>query len=51
MTEKEGEAATSIQTDIVRCYLNDAVDKVNKAGKKPSTLFLPVMNKGCCYWA
>ena len=33
MNEKDGEAATSIQTDIVRCYLNDAVDKVNKTGK------------------
>ncbi|MBP9098599.1 MAG: acyl-CoA dehydrogenase family protein [Ferruginibacter sp.] len=33
MTEKQGEAAASIQTDMVRCYLNDAVDKVNKAGK------------------
>lgn len=33
MTEKQGEASSSIQTDMVRCYLNDAVDKVNKAGK------------------
>lgn len=33
MSEKDGEAAASLQTDILRCYLNDAVDKVNKAGK------------------
>ncbi|MFZ4056634.1 MAG: acyl-CoA dehydrogenase family protein [Ferruginibacter sp.] len=34
MTDKQGEAATSLQADLMRCYLNDAVDKVNKAGKE-----------------
>ena len=33
MVEKDGEAAAGIQADIMRCYLNDAMDKVNKAGK------------------
>jgi hypothetical protein len=30
----QGEAAVQLQTDMMRCYLNDAVDKVNKAGKE-----------------
>jgi len=34
MVEKEGEAASQIQVDMMRCYLNDALDKVNKAGKE-----------------
>jgi len=33
MVDKNGEAASQIQIDIMRCYLNDALDKVNKAGK------------------
>ena len=33
-SEKQGEAAESIQIDMMRCYLNDAIDKVNKAGKE-----------------
>ena len=33
LTEKNGEAATSIQADIMRTYLYDAADKINKAGK------------------
>jgi alkylation response protein AidB-like acyl-CoA dehydrogenase len=33
MTELEGEAATALQQDIMRIYLYDAADKVNKAGK------------------
>ena len=39
MVDKEGEAAAQIQTDIMRCYLNDAVDKVNKAGKEAINAF------------
>jgi hypothetical protein len=39
LVEKEGEAAAQIQLDIVRCYLNDAVDKVNKAGKDAINAF------------
>lgn len=34
MTDKQGEAAVSIQIDMMRCYINDAVDKLNKAGKE-----------------
>jgi alkylation response protein AidB-like acyl-CoA dehydrogenase len=34
MADKQGEAAVQLQTDMMRCYLNDAVDKVNKAGKE-----------------
>jgi alkylation response protein AidB-like acyl-CoA dehydrogenase len=34
LTEKQGESAAQIQIDIMRCYLNDAIDKVNKAGKE-----------------
>lgn len=33
MVEKDGEAAAGLQADIMRCYLNDALDKVNKSGK------------------
>jgi alkylation response protein AidB-like acyl-CoA dehydrogenase len=33
MTEREGEAATALQQDIMRVYLYDAADKVNKSGK------------------
>ena len=39
MTEKNGAAATTIQTDMMHCYLNDAVDKVNKAGKEAINAF------------
>ncbi|MDB5198424.1 MAG: acyl-CoA dehydrogenase [Chitinophagaceae bacterium] len=34
MTDKNGEAASQIQIDMMRCYLNDATDKVNKFGKE-----------------
>lgn len=34
LTDKQGAAATTLQSDIMHCYLNDAVDKVNKAGKE-----------------
>jgi alkylation response protein AidB-like acyl-CoA dehydrogenase len=33
MTEQKGEAATGIYQDIMRVYLYDAADKVNKSGK------------------
>ena len=39
LTEKSGEAAVSHQTDMMRCYLNDAVDKLNKAGKEALNAF------------
>ena len=33
ITEQKGEAATQLYQDIMRTYLYDAADKVNKAGK------------------
>ena len=33
LVDKQGEAATSLQTDIMRTYLYDAADRINKAGK------------------
>ncbi len=33
LTTQKGEAATSIQADIVRTYIYDAADAINKAGK------------------
>ncbi len=33
MVDKNGEAASQVYIDMMRCYLNDAVDKANKAGK------------------
>lgn len=39
LTDKQGAAATALQTDIMRCYLNDAVDKVNKAGREAINAF------------
>ncbi len=33
MTAEKGEAATALQQDIMRVYLYDAADKVNKSGK------------------
>jgi alkylation response protein AidB-like acyl-CoA dehydrogenase len=38
LADKDAGAA-AIQTDIMRCYLNDAVDKVNKAGKEAINSF------------
>ncbi len=35
----KGESAVTLQTDMMRCYLNDAVDKVNKAGKEAINAF------------
>ena len=39
MTDKQGEAAAQMQIDMMHCYLNDAVDKVNKAGKEAINAF------------
>ena len=39
MTDKSGEAASPIQADMMRCYLNDAIDKVNKYGKEAINAF------------
>jgi alkylation response protein AidB-like acyl-CoA dehydrogenase len=39
MTDKQGEAAVSIQKDMMHVYLNDAVDAVNKAGKEGINAF------------
>jgi hypothetical protein len=39
MSDKKGEAAVSLQIDMVRCYLNDAMDAVNKAGKEAINAF------------
>jgi len=33
LTQKNGEVATSIEIDIMRTYLYDAADRINKAGK------------------
>ncbi len=37
--DKVGEAAYTEQTDMMRVYLNDALDKVNKAGKEAINAF------------
>jgi alkylation response protein AidB-like acyl-CoA dehydrogenase len=39
MTDKQGAAAASVQTDMMHCYLNDAADNVNKAGKEAINAF------------
>ncbi len=39
MVDKQGEASSQVQIDMMRCYLNDAVDKVNKAGKEAINAF------------
>ena len=39
MSDKQGEAAVSIQKDMTQVYLNDAVDAVNKAGKEAINAF------------
>ena len=39
MADKKGEAATQYQIDMMRCYLNDAIDKVNKSGKEAINAF------------
>jgi alkylation response protein AidB-like acyl-CoA dehydrogenase len=39
MADKQGEAAATLQADIMHCYLNDAADAVNKAGKEAINAF------------
>ena len=39
MADKQGEPTVSIQADMMRCYMNDAVDKLNKAGKEAINAF------------
>jgi len=39
MVDKQGEDVSQAQIDMMRCYLNDAVDKVNKAGKEAINAF------------
>ncbi len=39
MSDKQGEPAVALQADMVRCYLNDAMDAVNKAGKEAINAF------------
>ena len=39
LTDKLGENGASVQIDMMRCYLNDAVDQVNKAGKEAINAF------------
>jgi alkylation response protein AidB-like acyl-CoA dehydrogenase len=39
LTDKEGESNATIQIAIMRCYLNDAIDKVAKFGKEAINAF------------
>ncbi|MBA2561559.1 MAG: acyl-CoA dehydrogenase family protein [Chitinophagaceae bacterium] len=39
MADKNGEEASAIQIDMMHCYLNDALDKVNKCGKEAINAF------------
>jgi 3-phosphoglycerate kinase len=39
LVDKNGEATTQIHVDMLQCYLNDAVDKVNKFGKEAINAF------------
>ena len=39
MQDKKGEETTRLYVDLMRCYLNDATDKVNKAGKEAINAF------------
>ncbi len=39
LSEKQGEAPTKTQLDILHCYLNDATDNVNKFGKEAINAF------------
>ena len=39
MSQKTGEENSKMQTEMVKCYLNDAVDKVAKAGKEAINAF------------
>ena len=39
MVDKKGEAESQVYIDMMRCCLNDAVDKTNKAGKEAINAF------------
>ena len=39
LAEKKGEEAAKNQIDMMQCYLNDAVDKINKCGKEAINAF------------
>lgn len=39
LADKQGEAAAHVQTDIMRCALNDALDRANKSGKEAINAF------------
>jgi len=39
LTDKNGETSSQNQIDMMRCYLNDATDKVNKYGKEAINAF------------
>lgn len=39
MVDKQGEASSQIHIDMMRCYLNDANDRINKAGKEAINAF------------
>jgi alkylation response protein AidB-like acyl-CoA dehydrogenase len=39
MSDEQGEADVTLQADMVRCYINDALDAVNKAGKEAINAF------------
>ena len=39
VADKEGAAASQLKIDMMRCNLNDAMDKVNKAGKEAINAF------------
>lgn len=39
MSDKVSESSAQLQIDMMHCYLNDAVDKVNKAGKEAINAF------------
>ena len=40
MTDKNGETSSQNQIDMMRCYLNDAIDMVNKCGKEAINAFV-----------
>ena len=39
MSDKNGDESSRLYVDLMRCYLNDATDKVNKAGKEAINAF------------
>jgi len=39
LVETKGEKFGQVQIDMMRCYLNDAIDKINKSGKEAINAF------------